>query len=304
MEDDGPQSGPQGGDIRNSETDTARSAAEESPSAGAGDSSEEQDAVGERASHGKPAQTRVSEQPRAARDNHEPSGGRGPDGRENSDGGGGNWALYLYDLLSSVGIVVLIGALLFTASGIWPPMVAVESGSMQPVMERGDLVFVMESDRFPGPGAHESGVVTARVGENTGYETFDGSGDVIVYEPKGSGDETPIIHRAMFWVEEGENWIEKANPEYLPESAVCEEDGAGANGTDVDNCPAPYSGFITKGDANAQYDQVNSIAPGPIKPAWVVGTAEYAVPYLGNIRLNAQAGGAGNQTDVASSAGS
>jgi len=184
--------------------------------------------------------------------------------------------------------------LLFTASGIWPPMVAVESGSMEPVMQRGDLVFVMESERFPGPGAHESGVVTAQAGQDTGYEKFDGSGDVIVYKPDGSDYRTPVIHRAMFWVEEGENWVEKANPEYLPDNAVCEREAV-QNATNIASCPAPHAGFITKGDANAHYDQVNGIVRGPVKPAWVVGTAEHAVPYLGAIRLSAQAA-TGNQT--------
>lgn len=295
MGDDGPQSGPRGGDIRNSEADISQSAGDESSRQGAANSPENRnEVVGERASHGRVADPGAREQRKAAMDDHRSPGGRGPNG-------GRNWGLYLYDLLSSVGIVVLIGALLFTASGIWPPMVAVESGSMQPVMERGDLVFVMESDRFPGPGAHESGVVTAQAGQDTGYEKFDGSGDVIVYRPDGSDYRTPVIHRAMFWVEEGENWVEKANPEYLPENAVC--DGAGEavqNGADIASCPAPHAGFITKGDANAHYDQVNGIVRGPVKPAWVVGTAEYAVPYLGNIRLTAQASATENRTIVAS----
>ncbi|MEF8882597.1 MAG: S26 family signal peptidase [Halapricum sp.] len=224
-----------------------------------------------------------------------PAGRARPDSTPNGGDSGSNWKLYAYDLLSSVGIVILIGALLFTASGIWPPMVAVESGSMEPVMEKGDLVFVMEADRFPGPGAHESGVVTANAGAETGYEKFDGTGDVIVYQPNGDDHRTPVIHRAMFWVEEGENWVEKANSEYLGRYSSCE----GANS--VPNCPAPHAGFITKGDANGQYDQVNGIARrGPVKPAWVIGTAEYSIPYLGNIRLSAQTAAKTNATEAVS----
>lgn len=44
------------------------------------------------------------------------------------------------DALSTVAVVVAVGAVLFAVSGVWPPMVAVESGSMQPTLERGDLV--------------------------------------------------------------------------------------------------------------------------------------------------------------------
>lgn len=54
------------------------------------------------------------------------------------------------DIVSSVAIVAVIGLLLFTVSGVWPPLVAVESGSMEPNMERGDLIFVVDDDRFVG----------------------------------------------------------------------------------------------------------------------------------------------------------
>lgn len=215
-----------------------------------------------------------------------------PSGANQSDGPG--WVLYVWDLASSIAIVAVIGALLFTASGIWPPMVAVESASMEPVMEKGDLVFIMEGDRFPGPNAHETGIVTARAAEGSGYTKFDAYGDVIVFEPDGSKQKTPVIHRAMFWVEEGEDWSDKADPAYLAGNSECAE---GSTGDRIPNCPAPHSGFITKGDANPSYDQVNNIASGgPIKPQWIVGTAEFSAPYLGNIRLSANAASATNTT--------
>ena len=215
-----------------------------------------------------------------------PNGGGGgtvlgdddPTERDTPAEDGPGWALYVFDLVSSVGIVVVIGLLLFAASGIWPPMVAVESGSMEPVLERGDLVYVMEADRFPGAGAHEdTGVVTQEMGERNGYQKFEGYGDVIVFEPNGNNQSTPVIHRAMMYVEEGENWVEDANPAFLRRGDSC---------SDFDNsiCPAPYDGFITKGDNNAGYDQVTGISD-PVKAEWVIGTAEVYVPYLGQIRL-------------------
>jgi signal peptidase len=191
--------------------------------------------------------------------------------------------VYLREMLSSVGLVVLVGLLLFGVSGLWPPMVAVESGSMNPHMERGDLVFVMEEHRLAAGAAYEdTGVVPHRTGERVGYRKFQLPGDVIVYQPDGNAATTPIIHRARFWVNESENWVAngKADPDHLGAADSCGE---------LSQCPAPSSGFVTKGDANSRYDQVSGLS-APVQPAWVVGTAEFRIPWLGNIRLawNAQ----------------
>lgn len=61
---------------------------------------------------------------------------------------------YIRDIAGSALAVLLIGALLFGVSGVWPPMVAVESGSMEPHIQTGDLVFVMEEHRFEIGRAH------------------------------------------------------------------------------------------------------------------------------------------------------
>jgi len=193
-----------------------------------------------------------------------------------------NWVrAVVFDVTSSALAVLLVGFFLFTVSGVWPPMVAVESASMTPQMKTGDLVFVMEEDRFPGEGAHgETGVVTARSGAASGYEKFSRAGDVVVYEPNGNGEQTPIIHRAMFWVEKDERWYDRADKGAISGADSCEE---------MANCPAPHAGFVTKGDANGAYDQVGpSPHSGPVKPEWIVGTAEERVPGLGCIRLRSQ----------------
>ncbi|WP_136688835.1 S26 family signal peptidase [Halorhabdus amylolytica] len=204
--------------------------------------------------------------------------------------------LYVFDIASSILIVAAIGGFLFAASGVWPPLVAIESGSMEPHIQEGDLVFVMEEHRFPGGGAQgDSGVVTAREGRETGYRMFEGYGDVIVYQPYGSTEQTPIIHRAMFWVEEGENWYDEADPEYVSNADSCEE---------LANCPAPHSGFITKGDSTSvsqDYDQAMRIT-SPVRPEWVIGTAEVRVPILGEIRLLTGQTGARSQARTNSTA--
>ena len=187
---------------------------------------------------------------------------------------------FVREVASSLAIVAVIGLLLFAVSGIWPPMVAIESGSMEPNLHRGDLVFVMEEHRFSGGPAHAgTGVVTYRAGANASYREFDEYGDVIVYEQNGNSRTTPIIHRARFWVNDGENWYDEADRAFLGGADSCEE---------LSNCPAPHAGFITKGDNNGEYDQVGGFGGAisePVKPSWITGTAKFRVPWLGEIRL-------------------
>jgi signal peptidase len=201
--------------------------------------------------------------------------------------------VYVREVAGSVAAVALVGALLFAVSGVWPPLVAIESESMEPHISKGDLVFVMEEERFADGAAtmaagRSTGVVTYQTGQETGYTKFSEPGDVIVYQPDGSGFATPIIHRAMFWVEDGENWYDRANPEYVGRYDACETDDDPVTDTGLPACPAPNAGFITKGDnggTNGMYDQAAGIADSPVKPAWIVGTAEFRIPLLGHIRL-------------------
>jgi signal peptidase len=184
----------------------------------------------------------------------------------------------LRETASSALLVLLIGLVLFGASGVWPPMVAVESGSMEPHMERGDLIFVMEEQRLaPEFATADTGVVTHRTGESKSFRKSDDYGDVIVFRPDGKASETPIIHRARFWVNDSENWYDDANPEYLP----------GDSCTDIPNCPAPNAGFVTLGDNNRHYDQAIGRSR-PVRPTWIHGTAEVRVPFLGHVRLALQ----------------
>jgi len=182
--------------------------------------------------------------------------------------------MWVREMLTSVAIVLLIGLILFGVSGVWPPMVAVESGSMEPNMEVGDLVFVTEPGRLaPDAAGNDIGVVTHEVGETVDYRTFGSYGSVVIYRPPGR-TASPIIHRAMFHVEEGENWYDRADDQYHS-AAGCGE---------LNHCPAPHDGFITLGDDNANYDQASGLA-APVRSDWVTGVARVRIPYLGYVRL-------------------
>ncbi|ELK49404.1 signal peptidase I [Haloferax sp. BAB-2207] len=182
--------------------------------------------------------------------------------------------LFVRELLTSALAVLAVGLLLFALSGVWPPMVAVESGSMEPHMHKGDLVFITGPERYaPDSAVEGTAVVTAETGAEVDYRKFGGPGSVIVYDDPGSAG-PPIIHRAMFWVDDGENWYDRANPEYM----------SADNCRELANCPAEYSGFITKGDNNPRYDQVSGIAD-PVRPEWVQGVARIRIPLLGWVRL-------------------
>ena len=160
------------------------------------------------------------------------------------------------DLLSVVAVLIIFMVLSKLVFGLWTPMVAVESGSMEPHMQVGDIIFVKSIDR--------TNVITNEEGKKSGYKSFENYGNVVLYRPYGEEGVTPIIHRAMYRVETGEPMWE--------------------------NGPiAPYSGYITKGDnviTNTHFDQEGQISyEMPIKDEWIIGTAQYRIPYLGYIRL-------------------
>ncbi|MBS1263617.1 MAG: hypothetical protein MAG715_00800 [Methanonatronarchaeales archaeon] len=165
---------------------------------------------------------------------------------------GARWLTSLVrDIAKSLLIVAVVSGTLFAYTGVWPPLVVVESGSMEPNLYRGDIVLVKAVD-----GGGRDAVDTFREG---GDEHFGMAGDVVVYNVPGDGRPTPIIHRAMYWTDVG----------------------GGTGGDEVATSP----GYVTKGDANEINDQYLGIAPAPIRPEWIRGRAFFRVPLLGYVRL-------------------
>ncbi|HUU74547.1 MAG TPA: S26 family signal peptidase [Methanoregulaceae archaeon] len=177
------------------------------------------------------------------------------------------WVSLLRELLVVAIVVGAIALTLFLISGTWPAVVTIESESMVPHMNVGDLVFVVSADRY-------GELQTWKEGQATGYMKFEDYGDVIIYKPNGADSVHPIIHRAMIWAEEGQIFqISTGNLNY--------------------SYTAPHAGYITKGDNNMVIDQTGwesgyrGLGPlEPVKDEWLVGKALFAIPLLGYLPLN------------------
>ena len=166
------------------------------------------------------------------------------------------------DLLWVVVVVGGIALALYLFAGTWPAVVTIESESMVPHMNVGDLVLVVDEDRF-------GGLTTWVEGQQTGHSSFGDYGDVIVYRPNGADSVHPIIHRAMTYVD----------------TAAVEESGLAQFYAD------PHGGYITRGDNNPYIDQGNLRIPGvgliePVRKEWIVGKALIAVPLVGYLPLH------------------
>jgi signal peptidase I len=166
------------------------------------------------------------------------------------------WLALLRDIIIALLVVAVIMSIVYAYSGSVTPLVAVQSGSMEPHIKIGDVVL----DR----GLNRVSVVTYNDGKATNYRSFDNYGDVIVYRPNGDQHATPIIHRAMYWVNAGDR---------LP-----------------NNQTAVHAGYITKGDHNQDYDQPllfgGMPSVEPVKPEWIIGVSQQpAIPWIGNLRI-------------------
>jgi signal peptidase len=219
------------------------------------------------------------------------------------------------DLLLAFFIVLLIMLILYAYCRVWPPMVVVESGSMEHpphpgqrqsyvgVIDTGDMVFVKDV------GERES-LRTYVGGEATDYRKYGSFGDVVIYRPDGSSDRVPIIHRIVVWISVNDtdaapvvgNSIDYNNYSYdVPALGIFDSrenvtlENYGYNSKFVSfslrgiiqlfnaHGLEPHSGFITLGDNNPNVDQISYL---PVKMEWVVGKAIGELPWFGLIKLS------------------
>jgi signal peptidase len=186
-------------------------------------------------------------------------------------------------------VVVTSGSMMHCANagldGTGPPLgrdCKPQSYGRLGTIDPGDLVFVRHiTDR--------DDVSTLAQGFPVRYGRV---GDVVVYRPSGSTGATPIIHRALFYLQINEDATYS-----IPELNISHEASLDQPKiTFLTHCVlqgglhGPWtsadSGFITKGDNNPMADQCpQAHLSDPARPDWVLGKARGEVPWFGLIKL-------------------
>ena len=112
------------------------------------------------------------------------------------------------ELVLAAGMICLLVLAMWAHTGSMPPLVVVESNSMQHdvngeigTIDAGDLVLVHSPDDNRIISFAEA---TDSESPFYGYESLGMEGDVIIYERNGESTSTPIIHRALFEIKIGE----------------------------------------------------------------------------------------------------
>lgn len=236
---------------------------------------------------------------------------------------------FVKDLIFVAVVVSIISLVSQIAVGLWTPMVAVESGSMVPNLNIGDIIVVQ--------GASRTDIVTWDDAEKTGYKAFNNPGDVILYRPYGKESlnlidqakallgmgippdkATPIIHRALRYVEKGEPmWPGGPNataPGYITKgdhNDIIDQQAGRLFGIANSTYIQLHRDQITKVDDGIYMDKntglviyssppVDLSALGlkngtyvgdgisyftPVEKDWVIGVARVRIPIIGYIRL-------------------
>jgi len=177
-----------------------------------------------------------------------------------------HWAVSLArDLLWVACVVGGIALTLFLICGTWPAVVTIESGSMVPNMNIGDLVVVVQKDRY-------GELMSWEEGKAAGVPKFNSYGDVLIFRPNGNTVVHPIIHRAVAHARAGTPITEIRGNQL------------------VTNYTADHDGYITWGDHNPYPDQFSRYevigTPEPVKDEWIIGKALFTVPLVGYLPLH------------------
>jgi len=222
----------------------------------------------------------------------------------------------LRGLIIAALIVLLIIVSLVLYSGAWPPLVVVESGSMQHsntesfigTIDTGDMVILKKT-------ANTTEIRTYLESLTDGYQTYGEYGDVVIYRPFGSETQTPIIHRALLRMEYNSSgggydipvlgeipssmWSVVGGPkDFHDMKAELVLTGIGYNQVTVrlnisimlihfaQLSMVPFSGLVTLGDNNHGIaDQMSNICWTPVRADWIDGVARGEIPWFGLLKL-------------------
>jgi len=212
------------------------------------------------------------------------------------------------DVIISVIIVAIIFLALYAYAQTWPPIVVIESSSMEHgessqigIIDTGDIVIVK---KVYSP----EDVVSYVEGRVNGYMSYGDYGDVIIYRCNGK----LIIHRAMVYLHwNGKEWkirgFENGNyPSWLHVTKdYISIDGVGfekkvvvinIDRNHLDPNKVGADGFITMGDNNlaryggSAYDQSSAggfipICQNLVNYEMIVGVARGEIPWMGALKL-------------------
>ena len=158
------------------------------------------------------------------------------------------------ELVLAAGMITLLVLAMWAHTGSMPPLVVVESNSMQHdsngeigTIDAGDLILVHSPE--------DNRVITFAEATDPksdyyGYDSLGMEGDVIIYERNGESDSTPIIHRALFKISIGES---------LPaENQDGCEGGVFWNGLCITSWSVPGSDQVNVKEINLVFDGVNT----------------------------------------------
>ena len=158
------------------------------------------------------------------------------------------------ELILAAGMITLLVLAMWAHTGSMPPLVVVESNSMQHdsdgeigTIDAGDLILVHSPD--------DNRIITFAEATDSksdyyGYESLGMEGDVIIYERNGESDSTPIIHRALFQISIGES-VPAENQDDC-------EGGVFWNGLCITSWSVPGSDQVNVKEINLVFDGVNT----------------------------------------------
>ena len=221
-------------------------------------------------------------------------------------------ANFLRDLAVAFLLVAVVFGALFAFARTWPPMVVVESGSMQHsnaesfigVVDTGDIVIVQTAPQ-------RQDVATYVNGRAAGYRTYGDYGDVIVFQDPDGPPGRWIIHRAVVFLawnetnggfdiptlaslERGVDWESNAATPFAlgaGDTVVLMDVGFRQRDVtvrisdflgdrDLSDCPASCEGYVTMGDNNSpSYDQ------DLVFQRLILGRSRGELPWFGLLKL-------------------